>query len=242
MSKLICLQSGHENIKSNCDVVLRSSTGAPGELEFTVRIRNRLSQILQDKGFQVQLVDANFNCNAERTKDFDLFLAIHYDANVYGTGGGFVDYPDPSVDAVNSESKRIKEAIESEYFNHSGVVNHPERSNINTKFYYMWRALSSATPCVIIEAGVGQDPHDKVILADTNRVCNSIARGVCRAFSVSFDPIVPPAPPVDPCAAQNQQIKDLTAQMATANNNLKMSMDNNKILIDKITKAKEALG
>lgn len=189
--KLVCLQSGHENIQSNCNPALRSGTGSPGEKDFTVRIRNRLSQLLISKGFQVQLVDANANCDLEVTpKDFDLFLAIHYDANIYGTGGGFVDKPDPSVDLATKESEKIRKAIEDEYFKNTGIVNIPQRGNVNTKYYYMWASLSAKTPCVIIECGVGQDAHDKVILTDTDRICNAIARGVCKAFGIAFDPVV----------------------------------------------------
>ena len=208
---MICLQAGHQNIKDNCNINLRSSTGASGEVEFTVRIRDRLSQILISKGFQIQLVDANFNCSSENQKDFDLFLAIHFDANIYGTGGGFVDKPDPSVDSATIESEKIRKTIEDEYFKNTGIVNMPQRSNVNTKYYYMWAALTAKTPCVIIECGVDQDAHDKVILADTDRVCNAIARGVCSAFSVSFDaPIpVPPIPPVDQCLIYKQKLAEI---------------------------------
>ena len=187
MTKIL-LQAGHQN-------TMTGATGAPGEKELNVRVRDRLSQILVSKGFQLFLCDANYQNFVE---DFQLFLSIHGDANVYGTGGGFVDFPDPSVDAVNGESKRIKEAIESEYFNHSGIINMPKRSNANTKFYYGWSNVTAKTPCVIIECGVVQDAHDKVLLADTDRICNAIARGICKAFNVSFNaptlvpPIVPP--------------------------------------------------
>jgi len=197
MAKLICLQAGHQNAKNNCDPALRKGTGALGEVEFTIRIRDRLSQILISKGFQVQLVDATFNCDPKADdKDYALFLAIHYDADIYGAGGGFVDFPEPSTDNATAESQRIKKAIEEEYFKHSGIVNHPERSNANTRYYYMWKFLSGPTPCNIIECGVGKDAHDSVILADTDRVCNAIARGICKAFSVPFDQTAP-IPPVE---------------------------------------------
>jgi N-acetylmuramoyl-L-alanine amidase len=186
--KFICLQSGHEGVTSG-------ATGAPGEQELNVRIRNRLCQVLISKGFIVQLVNANPG-NNEIKKDFDLFLALHGDANIYGTGGGLVDYPDPKVDQVTAESKRIKEAIESMYFDNSGIVNHPERSNANTKYYYMWSRLTAKTPCVIMEMGVVQDAHDKVILADTDRVANAIARGICKAFGVPYDQVIPTEPMV----------------------------------------------
>jgi N-acetylmuramoyl-L-alanine amidase len=197
----VCLQSGHENIQSNCWPQLRGSTGAPGEKDFNVRTRNRLSEILISKGIQVQLVDANFNCQSPWQQDYSLYLAIHADANVYGKGGGFVDYPAPDLDAVNEESKRIKEAIESVYFAETGIENHPERSNANTKRYYMWQVLSPKTPCVIIECGVIQDAHDSVILNDPNIVAIAIARGICKALNVPYDSLT--------CEQKLQKIREI---------------------------------
>ncbi|MEK9207165.1 MAG: N-acetylmuramoyl-L-alanine amidase [Patescibacteria group bacterium] len=208
MNKLICLQAGHQNITSNCNLSLRSGTGAPGEAEFTVRVRDALSKVLISKGFQVQLVDANFNCDSNVGKDFDLFLAIHYDANVYGTGGGFVDFPEPSTDVSTIESQRITQAIVDEYFKNTGIVNVPSRKNANTKYYYMWQYLSEKTPCVILECGVGKDAHDNVILNDTGMVSNGIARGICKAFNVAFDPVTPPTPPVNDCPTQLKAVTD----------------------------------
>lgn len=198
---LICLQAGHENAKNNCDPVLARGTGAPGEVDFTIRTRNKLSEVLIQKGFQVELVDACFNCNPNAdAKDYALFLAIHYDADVYKDprDGGFIAIPDPSADMAHAESKRIQEAMISQYFDHSGIRNMPNRENANTKFYYMWKFLSAKTPCVLIECGVGKDPHDSVILADTDRVVNAIARGICKAFNVEFDPPAPPTPTPSP--------------------------------------------
>jgi N-acetylmuramoyl-L-alanine amidase len=185
--KKIMLQAGHAGVTSG-------ATGAPAEQELNLRIRTRLSQILISKGFQLYLVDAHPPQN-QLNQDFDLFLALHGDANVYGTGGGFVDHPEPSTDLATAESQRIDKEIEGEYFKNTGIVNHPERSNANTKFYYMWSQLSAKTPCVIIEMGVVQDAHDKVILSDTERVASAIARGVCKSFGIAYDAPVPPTPP-----------------------------------------------
>lgn len=199
--KLITLQAGHENITANCDPRLQSGTGAPGERDFTIRIRNRLSDILLSKkgadgraAFQLRLVDANFNCDPANSNDYDLFLAIHYDADIYGKGGGIIGIPDASIDFAHAESVRIKKALDDTYFINTGIENHPERLNPNISFYYMWASLSAKTPCVLIECGVGQNAHDKVILADIDRVCNAIARGICGAFNVPFDSPVPPPP------------------------------------------------
>ena len=172
---------------------MRGSTGSPGEVEFTVRTRHRLGQIRASKGFQGYLVDANYTCDPKAgTTDYDLFLSIHYDAYINGSIGGFLDVPDPAIDFASAESKRIMEAMRAEYFKHSGIQE-VNRSNPNTRRYYMWQALSAKTPCVLIECGTGQNPHDKVILADTERISNAIARGICRAFGVPFDAPRPPA-------------------------------------------------
>jgi N-acetylmuramoyl-L-alanine amidase len=191
MAKFICLQAGHQGVTTG-------ATGAPGEQELNIRIRDRLSQILISKGFMLQLVNAH-PTQQEINKDFDLFLALHGDANIYGTGGGVVSYIASYLDsstASNAESNRIHQCIEDEYFPNTGIVNHPERNNLNMTEYYMWSQLTAITPCVIMEMGVVQDAHDKVILADTSRVANAIARGICTAFGVPFDykppVIVPP--------------------------------------------------
>ena len=203
--KNILIGAGHINVKHNSIVALRSSTGAPGEQEFTLRIASRLSEILRQKGFNVKQTDANANDDATVTKpDWDLALFCHYDANIYGTGGGFADFPEPSTDGATVESQRIVKALEDEYFKHSGIVNVPKRRNANTKYYYMWSRLSSKTPCAILECGVGLDAHDKVILADTDIVCNAIARGICKAFNVPFD--APTPPQIDP---KDEKIKNL---------------------------------
>lgn len=204
MKRFIALQAGHQNAKNNCIVSLRSSTGAPGEAEFTVRIRDRVSQLLLQKknkdgseAFAVKLVDSTFNCDSSSNKDdFALFLALHYDAYINGSIGGFADFPEPSTDFATKESQRITAIFNDEYFKHSGIklVN---RSNANTRYYYMWKYLSAKTPCVLLECGTGQNPHDSVILADTDRVANAIVRAICRAFDVPFETTqpLPPAPP-----------------------------------------------
>lgn len=186
----IALQAGHKNIQNNSIASLRGSTGAPGEASFNDDVCIQLSYKLASKGISVSLVDANANDDSEITgKDWDLFLAIHYDADIYSVGGGFVDVPDPSVDASNKESKRIATAIESEYFRTTGIINRHERSNANTKFYYIWQYLSSNTPCVLIECGVGQhrpDDYD-IIYNHRDLVIEGLYKGICKAFNVPLE-------------------------------------------------------
>lgn len=203
MPKLfIGLQAGHQNIQSNCELLLRGGTGAAPagftpERDWTPLVRNKVGALLIARGFQVQLDDANANCSPlTTTKDFDFYLAIHFESNTHGQGGGFMTAPDPSVDASNEKSRAIVAAIKSEYFKNTGIIEHEEWITNNMTFYYMWHSLSAATPCGIIECGVGGDAHDNVILGDIDRIAAGIARGICKAFNIPFDN--PPAPPGDP--------------------------------------------
>lgn len=194
--KKIAIQSGHWNTNNG-------QTGAPRELDRTLAIGQRLSELLNTNGFQATRCDAVADGNPAITDvDWDLFISLHCDANYAGDeGGGFVDFPDPSVDSSNTESKRIKETLESVYFRETGIRNVPSRSNPNTKFYYMWSALSAKTPCVLIEMGESIDPHDNVLLNDTTRIANAIFHGLQKAFGVQTTPIPTPQPPANDCAA-----------------------------------------
>lgn len=216
--KKILVQSGHWNVKNNCDASLRGQTGAPKEAQRNYDITIKLLSLLNANGFDAHFMDANVNCpeNADQmVKDWDLFLSLHCDANYTGDqGGGFADYPDPSVDYANKESKRIKEAIESEYFNYTGIRNVPTRSNANTKFYRAWRYASAKTPCVILEMGESIDPHDSVILNDIDRVATGILKGIQKAFGIT---ITPPPPTVDSCQKYKDEIVHLKQDLKVTN-------------------------
>ena len=205
----VVIQAGHNNTQFNIDPGLRCSTGAPNEASFTLDIANQVSGELRKRGFEVKQTDANANGDPQVTNvDWDLFLAIHYDADVYGRGGGFVAIPDPSVDLAHNESQRIANILSSEYFGATKIENHPERQNPNTKFYYMWKALSAKTPCVLIECGVGMHIPDDHQILNFNRslVVEGIVRGICKAFNVSYQVNTPtPQPQPIPQPSDSEQ-------------------------------------
>lgn len=210
---LIGIQAGHQNIQLNCDLTLQPETGATGEETFNVAVRDTLGDILIAYGFEVQLDDANANCNPGTIgKDFDFYLAIHAEG---APQGGAISAPDPSVDAVNDKSQRICSTIASVYFPDTGITNTSQIVDPNMTFYYMWNVLTAKTPCGIIECGDLQDPHDSVILNDHRRVALGIAHGICLAFAVTWkgDPLtVNPAPIPDPCALYKTQLTQLQQQ------------------------------
>lgn len=219
---LIGLQAGHQNIASNPDPLLKTETGAAGEMPFNVAVRDLLGQMLIKYGFQVQLDDANANYATNTlNKDFALYLAIH--AQSAPTGGNIVA-PNPSVDAANVESKRIVAAMKTVYFADSGIVDNNQETN-NETFYYMWNVLTAKTPCALIECGALQDPHDKVILADIRRVALALAHAICTAFGIPWQGDVTQVPPstttIAPTPAQPtyeqvvKQNSDLKSELET---------------------------
>jgi len=208
----VVIQSGHINIKYNSIVSLRGSTGAPNEQELTKRIADRVSAMLRERGFEVVQTDANANDDPKITKtDFDLFLALHGDADYANDqGGGFADYPEPSTDFATKESQRICQIINDVYFKETQIV-YKNRSNKNTRYYYMWKYLTPKTPCVILEMGQVQDPHDKVLLGNTELIASAIVRAICKAFNVNYEINTPPV--INP-TPDNSEVEALKAEVA----------------------------
>lgn len=174
--KRVLLQAGHEGRTSG-------ATGAPGEQSFNVDVADKVAASLREKNIEVRRVPAD-PTNAQISGDWDLFLAIHYDADIYNSGGGFVDFPDTATDGATVQSQAMAAAIREEYFPTTGIVNKPARSNSKTRFYYMWSRISSATPCVIIECGVGQHKPDDYEVLQNNRplVVKGITNGILKAL------------------------------------------------------------
>lgn len=183
MAIKICLQSGHYS----------KGGGAPQELETNKRITDRLAFILRQRGFEVTQTDWYAYNDPNVTKvDFSLFLALHCDMDYPNDGGsGFADYPDPSSDYATKESQRICKIINDNYFPEVGI-NYINRSNANTRFYYMWKYLTAKTPCVLLEMGQSIDPHDNVLLGNTELIASGIGRAICKAFNVSYEIEIPP--------------------------------------------------
>lgn len=238
--KQIVLQVGHQNIKYNSDIALHGSTGAPQEMETNYRITSRAAEILRSKGIEVKQTDANANADISITdRDWDLYVAVHCDADSAQISGGFTDYPEPSTDGATVQSKKAADDIASEFFPYTGIVYRPERrqKSAGILYYYMWKFLTAATPCVLIEMGESIDPHDRVILNDTERCAVGLAKGVCKALGVAYNVAVPTTPAIDYEKKYKEsqiELQRLTGEIEKRNKTIE---DLNK----KIINAREAL-
>lgn len=201
----ICLQSGHDG---------KAGAGAPNESATNKRITDRLSTVLRERGFTVTQTNYYGYNDPNITKvDFDLFLALHCDMDYPGdNGSGFADFPEPSTDGATAESQRIAAIFNDTFFKETQIV-YKNRSNANTRFYYMWKSLTAKTPCVLIEMGQSVDPHDSVLLANTDLIANALGRCICKAFGVEFDLKPAPLPDSPEVVALKEEVKNLKSAM-----------------------------
>jgi predicted nucleic acid-binding Zn-ribbon protein len=174
----IAIQAGHAGLTTGV-------TGAPNEQKWNLSIVPVIANKLTLKGFETYECDALAYKDMNVTgTDWDLFLAVHYDADIYNDRGGFIDTPDQSVDYVSTESQRIAAKMRENYFPKTDIPEKPARSNANTKFYYMWNYLSANTPCVLIECGVGnRSPEDhNTLFNELDKVADAIVDGIVSAL------------------------------------------------------------
>lgn len=229
--KQVCLQAGHSGVYTG-------ATGAPGERDWNEKVVPKISAILKERGIEVYEVAANADDDSKTiSTDWDLFLAIHYDADIYSDRGGFVDTPDPDSDFATTESNRIAQVIRDNYFKRLGIPNKPKRSNANTQFYYMWSALTAKTPCAIIECGVGwrKEEDYNTLWNRIDEVALAIADGISEALGVAVND-------------HTQQVEELILQIDKLNSELIQSVEGTKKIKEKLkaeekdhTKTKEAL-
>lgn len=179
----VCLQSGHKNITSG-------STGATGERDWTTKIVPMVAEKLRTKGVEVYETDGlAYNDDKVVETDWDLFLSVHYDGDSYGSTanptGGFTDFPEPSTDYATKESQRIAGVIKDYYFPMTGIK-YVNRSNANTRYYYMWQYLTQNTPCVIIECGVGwRKPEDYETLRKYDFIADVLSGAILKALGIA---------------------------------------------------------
>ena len=134
--------------------------GAPGEAAWTHDLAQRIGRRLEPAGVQVTLIGDFYGQPAPTAcaQDYDLFLALHYDAAIYAArgetnSGCFADRG--AGDPVGAASDRFIAIWESIYPPATGIPLANQRRNPNTSRYYALAATTPRTPGVLIEHGCG---------------------------------------------------------------------------------------
>lgn len=177
----ILLQAGHS---AEYNPFLAGGGGAPAEADWTARFTRELGRLLTERGIKTTTLGswmvggAVTTPPATATIPYDLAIFCHYDANIYGIGGGFIDryrpenYKGRPPTGQRDTEEHFMALFDAVYFPATHILNKPARRNANTWDYYAHRAMNTLTPRVIIEFGVGAPgaPDYDVLWGDLNNV------------------------------------------------------------------------
>ena len=178
-----------------------SAGGAPGEAQWAHDLSQRVASRLEAQGVWVGVIGDFFNKPPppQCFESWDLFVANHYDADIYADRTGC--FADRAVsDPVGAESDRAIQSWENAYPMMVGIPLRNERRNANTNQYYAFDATAATTPGILIEHGVGQGLDHDVLFAQIDAVSDADAYAI-----LDFLGALPEPPPADPCEVPNAQ-------------------------------------
>lgn len=188
----VILQAGH----------FPQAGGAPGEAVWTYELARRIADRLERKGIATGIIGDFYSRQAPAAvwQDWDLFLALHYDAAIYAArgeanSGCFADRSgNPRHQTVDAD--RFIALWEHLYPTETGIPLAKWRSNPNTTAYYAYVPLAHRVPCVLIEHGVGAPvgtggypPGDDAVVlhGGIDHVADVDAAAVLRYFGLGLD-------------------------------------------------------
>ena len=139
-----------------------SGGGAPGEAAWCYDLAHRIAARLELAGVTVAVIGDFLNkpVPPQMYQDWDLFLALHYDApilrnGVWDTSGCFADRA--PLDPSGAAADRFIALWEPLYSLATGIGldRYRGEGNPNTDRYYAFNATTAATPGVLLEHGCG---------------------------------------------------------------------------------------
>jgi hypothetical protein len=183
----VTLQAGHWNIQQLPIELqhLAGDTGAFGggvsEADLNVQVVKRTAQLLADRGFNVEMLDATVPVSYTT----DLFLAIHADGNIRSGMRGFKAVaPWVSVPA----SDKFVGIFYEEYGKATGLPSDPVTS-VAMADYYAFNpitynhAISANVPAALIEMGFVTNPLDRQVMTEKQ---DSVAWGIANSVDRFF--------------------------------------------------------
>jgi hypothetical protein len=192
----VLIQAGHEHIQSNCEAGLRPGTGAHDEIIWTPDVAERVTHLLQAHGVSAFHADANANCDAQiRATNFEAAVAIHYQSDPPHESGYFCGVGAPAQDGAADRSWALCLAVREEYEAATHLQPRGNWDSENITYYYLFEALSPATPFALIECGTGAPgaPDHDYLWGHKDDVARGIANGVLKFLG---KPTIPAAAPV----------------------------------------------
>jgi N-acetylmuramoyl-L-alanine amidase len=203
VSKLIALSDGHGVDTSGKRTPTlpngqKSETGKPymNENLFNRAVVKYLDAELKRNGFRTLLVaptDADTplatRTNLADAKKVDLYVSVHANANTgkFGTWGGIETYT-----WKNGESVRIGKLIHAELLKGTKLRDRGVKDGS-----HLWEIRKPNAPAILVEAGFMDSHTDyKYLLSDAYRkeTAIEIAKGICKAYGVTYKAEVKPAP------------------------------------------------
>lgn len=198
----VCIQAGHSQVYAP---KRSGGGGAPGEAGWTTDLAQRIADRLTAHDVDVTLVGAWLvngvvvAAPKEALTNYDLFVSLHYDADIYATRTGCIAAR-AANDPMGAVADEFLAIWKQDYPTATGIPLHQERVNANMTDYYAFRDTSDKTPGVILEHGIGQGLDHDFLFGQIDAVADADARSICEFLGVAWQGIapVPPAPP-DPC-------------------------------------------
>lgn len=179
------IQAGHWLIEQLPDQLasLRGQTGGSGggvrEVDFTLDMARRVTKLLQDKGYEVNLLPATVP--ADYTAD--AFVAIHADANTSGSPSGY-KVARSRFSPIPATDEAFLKAVAATYGAATGL-RWDDNITRNMSGYYAFNsrrrinAVSKGTPAIIVEVGYLTNAGDRnYLMSHQDVVANGITQGV----------------------------------------------------------------
>jgi len=193
----VLVMAGHERIQQIEIPRLRGSTGAPGEVQFTISCAEQLIARLRDRGIEAEHTDAIYHAGIY-SKPWDLFIALHYDSYGANKPRG-CRFARGARDFVGAESDRLVDILVQQYPGITGIPLYPgNQATEGMSYYYGFDYPRREVPAVIAECGVGHHPLDRPQLMVGNAANPQIALALadCIAVFLGADRVtIPPAAP-----------------------------------------------
>lgn len=199
----VLLQAGHS---AAFQPFQHGGGGAPGEADWTADLARRIAAKLRGHGVEVAIVGAwaldNSNPPPVVREDHDLFVSLHYDADIYPVRTGcFAGRA--TQDPQKARSDRALVAWKTIYPAATGIALHEERMNPNVTDYYAFRVTSDNTPGILIEHGVGQGNDHATLFDRIDTIAGADAQAILTYLGIGASDVTPEQQRILDAAARN---------------------------------------